>query len=330
LTGAALAQGGGGIDVTGTGGRHSIQGRIYFPSGIRADVRAKVRLQSTQYSELVVLADINGTFGFKSLAPGSYTVVVEGGEAYETMREVVFIDSEGSNPRAGLRLPSTSRAYQVQIFLQPKRTVTNKPGVVSAELAGVPEPARSLYEKGIVFAQAGEIDKAIEQLKQAVAHHPEFGLALNELGVQYLKAGSASKATDVLEKAVRLKPDAISHRLNYGIALLQSRKFADAETHLRQVVSSNGEFATAHLYLGMTLIHLLKYEEAEKELERALELAGSSTQMAQAHYYLGGIYWRKKEYKLAADELETYLKQSPKAADAEKIKATIISLREKS
>jgi tetratricopeptide (TPR) repeat protein len=330
LAGVVFSQGGGGIDMLGTGGRHSIQGRIYYPSGQRADARTKIKLESVQYGERTVLADLNGTFSFKSLAPGSYTVVVEGGSEYETSRENVLIDTEASSSRADLQLPSIPRSYQVQVFLQPKRGVSTKPGVVNAELAGVSEPARSFYEKGLTFAKSGETEKAIEQLKQAVAYYPEFVLALNELGVQYLKAGLAGKAVEVLEKAIRLKPDAFSPRLNYGIALLQNRKYAEAETHLRQAVSSNNDFATTHLYLGMTLIHLSKYDEAERELVKAIELAGSSPYLAQAHYYLGGIYWRKKEYKLAADQLETYLKQSPNASDAEKVKATIATLREKS
>jgi Tfp pilus assembly protein PilF len=329
LAGLAFSQGSGGIDAMGTGGRHSIQGRIYYPSGQRADTQTKVRLESIQYGERTVLADLNGTFSFKSLAPGSYTVVIDGGSEYESSRENVLIDTDASSPRTGVQLPSIPRSYQVQVFLQPKRGVATKPGVVDAELAAVAEPARSYYEKGLAFASTGETEKAIEQLKQAVAHYPEFVLALNELGVQYLKAASVDKAAEVLERAIRLKPDAFAPRLNYGIALLQKRKYAEAEKHLRQAVSSNNDFATAHLYLGMTLIHLSKYDEAETELVKAIELAGSSPHMAQAHYYLGGIYWRKKQYDLAADQLETYLKQSPNASDAEKIKTTIVTLRQK-
>ena len=40
----SLAQSGGGIDSTGTGGRHSIIGRLIFPSGQRADLRLKIQI----------------------------------------------------------------------------------------------------------------------------------------------------------------------------------------------------------------------------------------------------------------------------------------------
>lgn len=325
----SYAQGGGGIDLTGTGGKHSISGRIYFPSGRRVDVRAKVKLASIQHREVTVLADQNGAFSFRSLAPGSYTVVIEGDEEYETASETVFVDGDGSSRRSGIRLPSTPRTYQVQIYLQPKRlTTVKKPGIISAEIAVVPEPARSLYQKAISHAQAGESEKAIEQLKQAISAYPGFALALNELGVQYLKAGQPAKAVELLYSAVKLNPDASTPRLNYGIALLETKRFPEAEAQLREAAKKNDGAATVHLYLGITLVSLRNYEEAEKELRRSIELGGNS--VAPAHYYLGGIYWHKKQYKLAADELETYLRLSPNAANADRVRGTIKDLRSKS
>ena len=73
---SASAQSGGGVDQTGTNGRHTIQGRIYFPSGRRSDTRVKVKLENFNAGELSVLSDPNGSFVFRGLEPGSYTVVV--------------------------------------------------------------------------------------------------------------------------------------------------------------------------------------------------------------------------------------------------------------
>ena len=81
------AQSGGGVDQTGTGGRHTIQSRIYFPSGQRSDVRVQVRLESYNAGELSVLSDSNGSFRFSGLSPGSYTVFVDAGDQYEIARE---------------------------------------------------------------------------------------------------------------------------------------------------------------------------------------------------------------------------------------------------
>src|SRR5690349_6983124 len=177
----ALAQSGGGVDQTGTGGRHTIQGRIYFPSGRRSDVRLKVKLENFQSGELSVMSDPNGSFVFRGLEAGNYTVVVDAGEDYEIARESVYIDTDGNNSRRGIVLPPVPRLYTVQVTLQLKHEGP-KAAVVNAALASIPETARELYRKAVESIQAGNTAKAVEQLNAAIASYPEFPLALNELG----------------------------------------------------------------------------------------------------------------------------------------------------
>ena len=318
------AQSGGGVDQTGTGGRHAIQGRIYFPSGRRSDVRVKVKLENFNSGELSVLSDPNGSFVFRGLEPGSYTVVVDAGEEYEIARELVYVDTDGSNSRRGVALPPVTRLYTVQISLRPK-DIGPKAGVVNAVLAGVPETARELFRKAVESAGAGDSIKAVEQLKAALVAYPAFPLALNELGVQYLKLGQAAKAAEALKSAVKLVPEDFHPRLNYGIALLNQRKFGEAEEQLRVAISKNNSAPTAHMYLGITLAIQRKLDEGKKELEIAVTF--KSNEVVLSHRYLAGIYLEKHEYKPAAEELESYLKLVPKAPDAEVLRRKIKELR---
>lgn len=323
----ARGQGGSGVDSLGTGGRHSIQGRIYFPSGRRTDVRVKVKLENFNSGELYVMSDANGSFSFRGLIPGSYTIVVDGADDYETARETVYIESDGSNPRRGVVLPRISRPYTVDITLRVKRVLAAKPGVLNAELANIPAPARELYQDALQSAQSGDHKKAVEQLKEALANYSSFPLALNELGVQYLSLNQPEKAVEVLAEATKLSPDEFTPRLNYGYALMESKRLADAETQLRQALTKNDNSWPAHMYLGMTLGRLRRYEESELELQRSLTVAG--VDLAMPHYYLAGIYWAKDDFKRAADELEKYLKLAPGAPDAERTRTTIKDLRDK-
>jgi len=294
------AQSGGGVDSTGTGGRHSIQGRIYFPSGRRSDTQIKVRLENYGAGELSVLSDANGAFSFTGLTPGNYVVVVDGGEDYETVRESVFIDTEGSNTRTGLRAPVTPRVYTVQISLMPKQAPAIKAGVLDAELAQVPETPRTLYQKGLELDQAHQTSQAIENIKSAIALYPNFSLALNELGVLYLKTGQAHKALEPLRSAVKISPGAFDPEFHLGIAYLETQQFPNAELELRAALKISSR-PTAHMYLGVVLAQLHHNEDAEQELKSAIALGGD--QMGQAHKYLGGLYWRLGHYAAAADEL---------------------------
>ncbi len=317
---------GSGRASSGTGGNHIIQGYVFFPSGRRAEGSIQIKLQSYTAGEISVLADSSGSFIFSALAPGNYTVVVNAGDEYETASESVFIDNDVNLSRSGVPAPSTSRRYSVMVHLQPKRVADRaRASVLNAALAEVPEAARKKFEKGVELAQSGDALKAIDSLKAAVSLYPKFPLALNEIGVQYLKLGHADKAVEALKTASELTPDAFIPRLNLGVALLEARQFVDAETHLREALKHNAFSPTAHMYLGLTLTHLKNYDESEKELLRAIEVGGN--QFSLAHYYLGGLYWKKQAYGRAAEELETYLRLSPDAADAQRVRATIKDLR---
>lgn len=326
LTSSAAQAQGGSVDIGGTGGRHTIQGNIFFPSGRRPDARIQVKLESTGAGAVSVFADGNGSFSFRNLSAGSYSVVIDGRQEYETVRESIYIDQVKSRSM----VDSTARVYTLPIYLQVKsgnRSLAGKPGVLDVSLANVPKAAVELYQQAVQLSQKNEHKSAALQLQKAIELHPEFSLALNELGVQYLKLGQAEKAAEALASAVKLAPEDNSIRLNYGIALLNKNDFEGARQQLQNVIKTNDTSATAHMYLGITFMRLKKLGEAERELVRATSLG--KQEVGMAHKYLGGIYWGKREYKRAAEELEKYLLLTPKAPDADRIRTTIQELRSK-
>jgi tetratricopeptide (TPR) repeat protein len=328
----------GAIEYAGTGGKHTIEGRIYFPSGRKADGPGiKISLETSSAGTLTVYSDFNGTFAFRNLTGGSYTVVIPGTAEYEPVREAVYIDDPGSSSMrtSTVSVSAPARTFILPIYLLPKRSkAAPKTGVLDATLVGVPKAAVDNYHKALESIRLNAHKKAIVELEAAVDAYPQFTRALNELGVQYLTVGQVNKAVQALQSAVRFAPDDFIPRLNYGIALLQKKDFRQAEEQLRLALQKNDAAATAHLYLGITLLNQqnatgnssqLRYDEAEKELQRALALGGDS--LASAHYYLAGIYWRNGQHRRAAEALETYLRLTPNAPDAERTKATIKDLR---
>lgn len=320
-----------GVDSMGTGGRHSIQGRIVFPSGRRGgDVRLKVRLESSASGDLSVYADLNGAFGFRSLDAGSYAVIVEGGEDFETTRETIYIEPDITSRIRGVNTLPTSRPYTVQVYLRPKGRAGDaeaKAGVVNAALASVPKPALALYNKAIESARNGQDGKAVEQLKAAIAIHQDFALALTNLGIIYMKMKQPDNALDPLRSALKLTPDDYVALLTYGTALFDKGQFSEAEAQFRKALQKNNASPSAHFYLGLILLKKQDLDGGEKSFKSAVEFGGD--EIAVAHKYLGGIYWAKRDYKRAADELETYLRLTPNAEDAARMRATIKEFRAK-
>jgi Tfp pilus assembly protein PilF len=303
----------------GTGGVHSIQGRINFPSD-RPATTFRVKLESTNSATLTTFSNSEGIFYFNSLEPSHYTVIVETGDDYAPIRETVYIDRE--------IVSSMGQTFNVVFQLRPKGTASNNPRVISASLAKVPKPALEQFKKAIEAVEKNDTKLAIEKLSEAVRLYPQFAEAYSELGSLYLKSGELSKAEEALRKTLQLNEKNPTAQLNYGIVLLNQRKMYEAEKQLEKAVLADENAAIPHMYLGIALLGLDYPDYAEKEFLKAISLRDDE-KLAQSHRYLGGIYWKKGKYKQAIDELEKYLKFLPKAADAEKVRVTIGQLREK-
>ncbi len=311
-------------------GIHVIEGRVVLPSGRPAEQGMLVRLSSNVLITRTASTDADGSFMFNALPVGEYRLSVEGRLEYAPVSQSVKIYdmTDGTFARR------TGQKVMVDVRLRPKDDAALDP----QRFAGVPNPAVDAYRKGMQFAQAGDIKKAAESLKNAVTIHPKFEPALIELGTQYLKLNDAARAAEVLKQAIELAPKNFTARLRYGIALLNEKKLTNAESELREALKINAASPAAHMYLGITLLGLSRDEatkafnaeksaEAQKELESAV--SAGKEEVAMAHRYLGGIYWGQKDHKRAADELETYLKLEPKASDADRIRAAIKDLRSK-
>ena len=305
----------------GTGGRYILRGTIIFPSGQRVDRPLKVRLSTPTRGEITTMTDTNGTFLFRRLTPGNYTILIDGDENYEAVSE------QASIIQVGRSMGSTEEVIPVQIRLKRKAGDTMRPEVVHAELAGVPKPAVDLYNNALKLAQEGKNKAAIDKLKQAIEAHQNFMLAFNELGVQYQKVGDLDKADEALQSALKISPESFAPLVNHGIVLVRLKRYADAEVDLRAALKQNDKSAVAHFYLGRALAYLGNFDDAEKELTSAVEMGGD--EMKEAYRYLGAIYHARGDDARAIVQLEAYLRIAPKADDAQAVRDLIKQLKKK-
>lgn len=319
---SSSAQNEGGVESgeLGTGGRHTIQGRLFLPSGRKLDRRVRVRLSGVRGGENSTLTDDNGAFTFRRLTAGSYTLTVEGGREFETASETVDVFD---GPR---RTDQPGQVFTVQIRLEERRTASDsaRPGVVSASEA-VPAEARERYAKALEASAAGDHKRAVKELKAALEIHPRFPLALNELGAQHMRLGQLDEADDAFDSAVKLSPDEPVLRINYGILLVRRKRYAEAEKQLARAVALDEKNAAARLHRGHALIRLGRGAEAESELLLAVKLGGAAA--ALAHRYLGALYVERGDDAHAAAALEEYLRLAPNAADAEQVRAVLAGLK---
>lgn len=316
----------------GNGGIHTIQGRLYVNNGQRSEIIGlRIRLSNYVSGEIVAVADSTGTFMFKNLLPGPYTIVVEGGDYYENAHESVFIDDPGSSNLARtIRLRGgTAKTANVQVFLKPKqsRETLGRAETINAKLATLPKAAVDLYEEAQRSISEKDYAKAITQLRGAVAIHRDFALAWVDLGVLLQRSGDSAGAIDAFRTAIKADPSSHAANLSLGCALYEEKLYKEAEHYLMQALVQNATSYRGHYYMGLTQVKLGRIDIAEQAFRTAIQVGDK--QAAMAHYMLGGIYWSVKRYKEAADELEQYLQLEPNAKDAEKTRQSIAELRRK-
>jgi tetratricopeptide (TPR) repeat protein len=301
-----------GATETGLGGGNAIAGTILLSNGQRLQRQVGVRLQTMTKGDRVASTDDNGTFAFRGLPSGSYTILIDKEKDFEPYRGTVDIRQFAGAP---------PQVYSLNIRLQLKPGVEVKPGVLNVELASVPPAAVATYQKALQSAQAGDQKAAIDQLKQAISQYPKFMLAYNEMGVQYMKLNDLNKADEALRSALKISPDAAMPLLNHGIVLALMGKFDLAVTELEHSLKQREQSANGHFYLGQALANLGRFDEATTHLSRAVDLGGD--EMKDAHRFLGIIYLRRGERERGVGELEIYLKLSPGSKDADQIRQII-------
>src|SRR5437868_6802958 len=221
-------------DPGSTGATQVIQGHVISPTGKMPDTRVRITLSSTNGGARQTTADDDGNFTFGGIEGGPYDIVVDAGKEFETARESVYV--EAGKP-----------IYNVPVYLRLKPES-------NPALAGVPKPALDLFSKALDAERKGDQEKATSLLADAITQYPQFGLAHGELGMLYFKAGQIDKALEELKAAQKAVPDDPQIQMNYAVALLEKKDYAEAERQLRRAAKRMDKSAQLHMYLGVAVM----------------------------------------------------------------------------
>lgn len=298
---------------TGFGGPHSIVGTVFGSSGRPVENRVQIRISSMTAGNRTMVTNETGNFAFRGLPNGSYTITIDKEKDYEPISQSVDVQVVGSDPRG--------QTYTLNIRLVPKASTLARPSVVNAEFAKVPAAARANYDEAVELGKKGEHQAAVDKLKLAIQEYPAFTLAYNEMGVQYLRLNLLESADEAFQRALKTDPNSFPAVINRGIANVLMKRHGEAIPILRKAVKMNDKSAVAHYFLGQALANLGLFDDAEVSLVQSLKLG--KEEMKEARRILAIIYAERGAKVQAAEELEAYLKSSPDAPDADKLRELI-------
>jgi protein O-mannosyl-transferase len=140
---------------------------------------------------------------------------------------------------------------------------------------------------GAALANAGQQQEAIEHFRHALRLNPDYTEAYNNLGNALAKAGRPQEAIEQYEQALRLKPDYANVHNNLGAALVDAGRMQEAIEQYEQALRLNPNYANAHKNLGDALVNTGRLQEAIEHYQQALRLKPG---YANIYYNLALLY----------------------------------------
>ena len=173
----------------------------------------------------------------------------------------------------------------------------------------------SLRSCALKSAQKGDFSEAIALLSQLIQRHPQNAVDYNNRGLIYFQSGENQKAFCDYNTALQINPNlasAYNNRANYYAACGElSAAIADYD----QAIDLNPSHVRARINRGITLRDLGQYEEAIENFEVALlfgQLEGHIWSHRGRTYHLWGDWnCAIADYRRALTQLSDDLRNVP-------------------
>src|SRR5438309_2061925 len=180
-------------------------------------------------------------------------------------------------------------------------------------LALAPRYAKAHINLGIALEAMGDGTGAIRSYEQVLAADPANPAANYNLGKLVHVRGELSRAEELLTRALQGRPDFPEARIVLGSVLASQGKWQQARTELEEALRQRPDDFGALFHYAGVLRALNRLDDARTMLQRALAIDPSN---ADAHAALSDVLCAQSDLAGATAELEAVLTQRPDWADA--------------
>ncbi|HXY39963.1 MAG TPA: tetratricopeptide repeat protein, partial [Vicinamibacteria bacterium] len=187
----------------------------------------------------------------------------------------------------------------------------------------VPGSWQARSNLGVLYAQLGDFEKAVEQYRQALAAHPDASPAVAiryNLAVALYKAGRMRDAAGELETVLKAQPGHPQAPLLLADCRLQLGEWKRVIALLDPLLERDPENQAVLYMIGTALMRERQYARGQRVLDRILRHGDS----AEAHLVLA-IASREASDDIAAErELRKALELNPQLPTANAILAEVL------
>jgi tetratricopeptide (TPR) repeat protein len=169
-------------------------------------------------------------------------------------------------------------------------------------------PGLSL-ERGLLFEEAGDVQKAIDQFKGALSKAPDDPDLQLRVGSAYVAIGRSDEAMPMLKKVLDQRPSSAEahHYMGRALMLQGGAMLADALRNLKRAVELDPNKAEYHVYVAWA---------ADEATPAQLELASDEVDKALALDKLNAeAYWLRGSVRRMEGQLDDAIKDEKHALE---------------
>ena len=180
---------------------------------------------------------------------------------------------------------------------------------------------------GWLYAQKGDLDRAVTWMQQAVTDHSGDPGTLRALAICLFRQGNAEKAQKHAEAAAKLDPDSKETKVVQGLIARSLKQYAKAESLFQAVYQESPGDSSAANQLALVLVE----QPDQAKHQRALQLAEMNVrlypQSPEALSTLGWVYYRLGRLEQAERALQSAMTAGPASGETAYYLAHVMSDR---
>ena len=146
----------------------------------------------------------------------------------------------------------------------------------ASKTAARPPFDRRLFDESVRLHRLGRLDEAERGYGRLLAADPDHALTLHLLGMICAQRGDNDRAIELIERSLALDPAVAEAHYNLGAALHSEGRIEAAATAYRRALALKPGAPSTHLQLSIALQELGETAEARAEAETALRLDPTS------------------------------------------------------
>jgi len=187
-------------------------------------------------------------------------------------------------PRKKSHIVTIQQCFQSALQYHQSGRLAEAEALYRQILAVEPRQAEAFHQLGLIAAQMGRNDLAVDLIGRAVALNRAFPEACYNLGLALYHGGQLDASIDAYRQAIALKPDFSEAHANLGHALRDRGHLDEAIAACRRAITLRPDFPEAHNNLGNALKDQGQLGEAIAAFRQAITLRPD---FPEAHSNLG-------------------------------------------